>query len=263
MSYSLVIDFQQYVKIYREIQAQFPGRHVPDPYLFDRNISNSANLSNIALHFLDSTATAAYVCALRPLVVEVASRIASNGEIERAYLRHRDKTVSVAGSVALSSLAKIGSSCPETLTIIEHYLQKNHFFSMIDLETIDQHELQSVFLSFFRLLTADREKFHRYVDSALLHSAVSSEKTSAVNKLLAVKILAIHLFLSEKVAVEMIRNHIGPGPFLGVYEGVDGIDYEFLALYEAQRLADLLKYPCLQAARTENKYTVKFSRARP
>ncbi|KAG7889896.1 hypothetical protein KL936_002570 [Ogataea polymorpha] len=258
MSYSLVIDFQQYLKIYREIQAQFPGRLVPDPYLFDKNISNSANLSNIALHFFDINATAAYVCALRPLVVEVVSRIASNDAIERAYLNRRNKSVSVAGSAALSSLSKIGTSCPETLTIIEYYLQKNQFFSMIDIETIDQHELQSILLSFYRLLTAHRDKFHRYVDSALLHSIISSERSSSVNKLLAIKILAIHLFLSEKVAAEMIHNHIGRGPFLGVYEGVDQIDYEFVALYEAQRLADMLKYPSLKPARAENKYTVKF-----
>ncbi|KAG7818238.1 hypothetical protein KL928_003239 [Ogataea angusta] len=258
MSYSLVIDFQQYFRIYREIQAQFPGRLVHDPYLYDKNISNSANLSNIALHFLDNNAIAAYICALRPLVVEAASRIASNDEIESAYLRHSNKVVSVAGSVALSSLAKIGASCPETLTIVEYYLQKKHFFSMINPETIDQHELQSILLAFYRLLTADREKFHRYVDSALLHSAINSGKTSAVNKLLAVKTLTIHLFLSEKVAVEMIRNHIGAGPYLGVYEGVDQMDYDFVALYEAQRLADLLKYPFLQPARAENKYTVKF-----
>ncbi|KAH3662481.1 hypothetical protein OGAPHI_005733 [Ogataea philodendri] len=257
MSYSLVIDFQKYFQIYKDVRGRVCSNRIPEPFLFDKSVSNSANLSNLALSLLTNEAIEPYICSLRPLMVELASRLVTNDEIEKTYLKLAQKPVNVAGSVSLSSLTKIGTSCPEILTIIEYYLQKKQFWTMIHPETIDQHEMHWILLSFYRLVRTNCEKFSRYIDSALLYTIISSDRTTGVNKYLAIRILAVCLFLSEKVALEMV-SRIPKDQLFGVYEYTDSVDYQFLDLYEAKRLETIQNSIHLSPAASENKYTIKF-----
>ncbi|KAG0682447.1 peptide-N4-(N-acetyl-beta- glucosaminyl)asparagine amidase [Pichia californica] len=150
---------------------------IPSCYIFNNSLSNDENLSNLSIHLLDIHACSCDMFSYKPLIVELTARLIHNPQLERAFLLANDTKCIIEGSQILSSLAMIMTYTQEISILTEHFLIGKDFFLSLKncITSITQSELQSIFLSFYRLLNTDRQKFHKFIDPQTLHSFISTK----------------------------------------------------------------------------------------
>ncbi|ODV86523.1 hypothetical protein CANARDRAFT_27715 [[Candida] arabinofermentans NRRL YB-2248] len=258
----IIIDLKESYGIFKGFASFYENKKFSDPLQFDKSITNSENLSNLAIKFLDDRSTSIFLHAYNPLTIEIAARIITNEDIEKLYLAQENYQTSISGSISLNALAKIITSTNEISTLTEYFLQKKQFFAKLksNFDSLKHDELQLILLAFYRLINSDRQRFYKYIDPEVLYSILSNESSSSINKYLSIKILSSYLYLSEKVRLQMIDTHVNQEELSGYYEGDNGINYKLLPIMEAKRLSNLSKLKSLESVTIESQYTVSFTK---
>lgn len=101
----------------------------------------------------------------------------------------------------------------------------------------DQSTLADL-LACYRLLAHDRGVFVQFVNPGLLNSVLATETAEPAVKYMALRLLAQVLEVSENVREEWMKKHFADGAEIsGMFDEMNGVDYRFLALIEAKRLA--------------------------
>ncbi|GME79354.1 unnamed protein product [Ambrosiozyma monospora] len=249
---SITLDLRQVGTLYKEFKFQYPKKTISNIHQFDKSVSNVQNLSNLSVQLLDDRSTSCIYYIYKPLIIELVTRLINNDNLEEHYLSINDLPNKVPGSTVLNAIAKINSITPDISILVEYFLdQKNFFVSLKNcITTIGQNELQLTLLAFYRLITTDRQRFHRFIDPEVLHSILAAQETTNINKYLAIQILASYLFLAEKVKLDMIKKNINSDELNGYYEGDHDVNYSFLAILEAKRLSNLSKLPTSEPTTT-------------
>ncbi|KAG0682446.1 hypothetical protein C6P42_002987 [Pichia californica] len=234
---------------------------IPSCYIFNNSLSNDENLSNLSIHLLDIHACSCDMFSYKPLIVELTARLIHNPQLERAFLLANDTKCIIEGSQILSSLAMIMTYTQEISILTEHFLIGKDFFLSLKncITSITQSELQSIFLSFYRLLNTDRQKFHKFIDPQTLHSFISTNSTSNINKYLSILILAKYTFLSEEAKCQMIEQNVDQNDLIGNLDGDSNVNYKFLSLLESQRLSNISKLSPLKDTFISSSFTISIS----
>lgn len=233
MSQEITLNVSTCQRQYDTYRSLYPQKRISDLLSFDTHSTISENLDQLALFSLESS-TGVYH-AFRPIFVELAARLVDKSKLEREYCESRN--LSPSGYIVLEGLSRVYAFADEVGVFLEVLVQKRDFFS--DLPNVPSAELQSILLSFFRMLNKDYKRFQRYVRPTILYSLLDKE-ISSVCKFLVIQVLCISLSLSESVCEEMQKTYIF-GPPLGDYDGEENVDYTFFPIFESGRVSNFEK----------------------
>lgn len=257
---TLIFDLKKSKEVYDGFRRFYPKKSIPPPYCFNKSKSNDQNLSYLSIHLLDNKACLCDLFAYKPLIIELVARLIFTPKLERDFLELNNITFAIEGTQVLSSLSAILTYTQEISTLTEHFLDSRDFFNSLRncLKTISQSELQLFLLSFYRLLATDQQRFQKFIDPQLLHSLVTEDATSDINKYISIWILSKYLYLSEDAKYKAIEQHVNQNDLLGSLDGDDNINFRFLPIYEAQRLSNLSKLAVLEDCFETSPFTVTF-----
>lgn len=257
---TLIFDFKKSFDVHNNFKKFYNKKSIPVFYNYNKSISNEENLNKLSLHILDINATACDLFAYKPLIIELSARLINNPNLERLYLKSNDLIQTIEGSKVLTTLSLILTYTQEVSILTEHFLILKDFFHSLKncSNSILQEELQNLLLAFYRLITTDREKFYRFIDPQVLHSLISKDETSNINKYISILILSKYLFLSEDAKCQMIEQNVGESSLNGKLDSDDNVNFKFLTLFEAQRLSNLSKLIPTDDCFTESTSTVLF-----
>lgn len=237
---TVTIDLDESVQVYRKFQSFYPKKQILEPYQYNYEVSNSENLTEICIQLLDDASCICYLYSYRPLAVELVARLIGNAtSLESGY------TLTIPGSKVLSAVARIVTVAKETTNLVEHYLGECNFFA--NLNQANDSELEQTLLAFYRLLVADRNRFSKFINPVMLEQ-IFNESNSNVAKYLAIQLEAIYLSLSEAVRDSLVEKHVDSN-LSGQLDG-ETFNYQFLPVFEAQRLSNLTRLPTLKPSTT-------------
>ncbi|GMM27764.1 AAA family ATPase midasin [Martiniozyma asiatica (nom. inval.)] len=259
---NIIIDLKESFEVYKTFQKFYTKKQIPDYCAFNKKLTINENLNNIAIHMLDNRSTSCDHFAFDPIVIELVARLISNPSLARKHLELDNMKYVIEGSQSLSCISKILTSTPEVKSLTEYFLESRSFFDCLKncLQAIPQSELQSLLLSFYRLITADRQKFQRFIDPDTLYNILSF--ASDINKYLSILILSEYLFLSEDVLNQMIEKHVNKENLFGTLDGDSNVNFQFLQILEAQRLSNLSKFqPANVSVNTHSQSIIKITEA--
>jgi midasin len=259
----LIFDFKTSMEVYNNFKKFYNKRSIPSFYNFNKSLSNDQNLTNLSLHLLNVNSCTCTLFAYKSLIIELLARLIHNPQIERSYLESNKITQTIEGIHTLTALSLILSYTQEVSILTEHFLISKDFFHALKncTNSINQFELQTLLLSFYRLINTDREKFYRFIDPQILHSLISNDSTSNINKYISIHILSKYLFLSEIVRNQMIQKNIDESNLIGKLDGDNNINFKFLSLLEAQRLSNLSKLTPIDDCFVESSSTIVFNQS--
>lgn len=258
---TMLFDLKKSKEVYSTFKKFYTKKPIPAFYNFDKSLSNDENLSNLCIHLLDIKACACDLFAYKPLIIELCARLIFNPQLERSYLTLNNISYTIEGSQILSVLANIITYTQEISILVEHFLIGKDFFHSLNncQASLSQWELQSILLSFYRLLVTDRQKFHRFIDPQVLNSLISNDSTSNINKYLAILILSMYLYFSEETKSQMLNQKVDTDNLIGSLDGELNVNFKFLPLLEAQRLSNLSKLFPLDDCFEKSLFTIPIS----
>jgi midasin len=207
---------------------------------FDTEKSIGDNLDNIAIISLDISLTAASLYSLEDIFLHFVSCWISNDTIEVQYTQLKGLNTKIKGSCIITALGRIVSLAHQVTPLLEFYLSNNDIFAQINekLDKISDSELKEVLLAFYRLLYADCDRFLRFISPDILAKILSTRTDDDVTRFLAVQLLAKYLKLSEAAKNDVLKNYVGDVQLISDYENDPNIDFRFLSILEAKRLAN-------------------------
>lgn len=214
------------------------------PFQWEFSASTLSNLNRLALFALHPSSTTAVLYAYQPVFLDVMARWAENtAHFERSYAESNQIALYIPGSIVLAAMSRVAGLYPESLTLIESYIEKIHLDSVLAdaASKSDPETLQMPLLEMYRLLQGKPLRFKPYVSVSTLFKVVQLGPEYAVAKYLAVQMLGAALNASEISIDNMVQNH-APGTVVGSYEG-QTLDYRFVDLAEAKRLANFERLP--------------------
>ncbi|CAI8507145.1 unnamed protein product [Pichia kudriavzevii] len=214
-----------------------------------------------AYTFLNIDASTCDAFSYRPILIEIIARLIHNPQIERLYLQLNKIDHVIEGTQVLYSSSIVNTFTNEISILVEHFLILKDFFHSLKncINTISQSELQVLLLSFYRLISTNRDKFYRFIDPQVLHSLVANKSTSDINKYISILILSKYLFLSEEARSQMIKQHVDEANIVGDLDGDQNVDFNLLSLLEAQRLSNLSKITPSSECFIESNSTITFT----
>ncbi|QPG72905.1 hypothetical protein FOA43_000208 [Brettanomyces nanus] len=161
---------------------------------------------------------------------------------------------SITPQAMLPRQSGILTSAKEVANLVEYFLDSKRFFYALSQcsTSISQSELQTILLAFYRLISADRQKFIRFIDPVLLHTAITTDSTSDINKYLAILLESSYLSIAEDVKLHNIEKYVDKSKLIGVFDKEPSFNYEFISLFEGQRLSNLSKLPFLSECLESN-----------
>lgn len=211
----------------------FPLQKLNDYYCFDFNKSTDENLSSLALWSLNQDYTVPHLFIYNDLFLDCCSRWIS-GQDSHYFVQ------------IINALGRIISLFPESSQLTEHFLSKN--FDYLDAilqtyETQETNDIETILLSYYRLLDYDRIRFEKYLKAVTLYNLLKHD--SNVVKFLSLKLISLQVNMSESAYETIKSKHLDPSsfPILGFYEGSQNINFEFLELNEAKRLSNFSRLP--------------------
>lgn len=207
---------------------------------FNTEKSITENLKALAIASLDPSLTTASLYSLEDIFLDFVSSWISLDSIEAQYIASKKLSCAVKGSVVLCSLGRVVSLAPQTRPLLELFLSQHDIFSQIEAhgENVSQVELRDILLAFYRLLYADCDRFITFVSPDTLAKILTWKESDLVVKFLAVKLLSKYLKLSETAQNDMLKNQVGDSSIIADYETDHNVDYRFLPILEAKRLAN-------------------------
>lgn len=244
----IVINLKETERLY-EVYGLHSNRSIPEIYKFKQELSIGENLNQLSLFGLSQTVPTFY--AFKPVFLDLICRWIENyRNFETEYNKVYHTENSVEGSIVLLSLSKLVGISNESVNLIEYYLSNIDILDDVErkLNIIDQRELESILLSFYRLANHDFFKFGKFINPRILYTILSSQ-SSNVAKYLSVLILSICLQSSESVLNDMMNLHISDD-LHSLYEG-SNMDYKFLSLSEAKRLQNFHNLPKYESNSTD------------
>ncbi|SCV04461.1 LAMI_0H16314g1_1 [Lachancea mirantina] len=188
------------------------------------NVADS--LCFLAEQILKSSSTTAYLWIYQPILLDIVARWASRRE--RQYY-----------SSVISAIGEIVALFPQTTGLVEFFLEH----ASGDLNELLQErkigdDVHRTLLAFYRLLSWDRTRFVAYVRPEVFYQVLRSAASSQIEKLLCCKILGMHMNMTEKAQIAMQKSFgCHAIAMRGVYGNDLGVDYQFLELNEAKRIA--------------------------
>lgn len=258
---TLIVDFKKSMEVYTAFKCFYTKKSLPPFYNYNKAISNEDNLTELSQHLLDLSVTTCDSFTYKPLIIELCARLIHNPVIERTYLKQNDIDILIEGTKVLSTLALIQTFNSEISILTEHFLMSRDFFSSLKncVSAISQSELQDLLLAFYRLISADRQKFFKFIDPQLLHTIIADKVSNQINKFIAILLLSKYLFLSEEARNQMIQQKIDESDLNGTLDGDFNVNFKYLSLIETQRLSNLSKLTSLEDCFVESLSTIVFS----
>lgn len=239
----LRIDLEGSQRVFKTFQRFYPKKHIKDMFNVDRQTTNLQLIKEICINLLDDTSGMCYTFAFKPLIVELVTRLISDDSIEKDFTLQFNEHHIVKSSFILSYIAKLIGYDRDIETLVEYFLEKNNFcFEIRQNENkISQNELQSILVSYLRIISYNREKFGRFIDSKLIHEIIFDKNCSNINRLLSIQIEASIISLSEDVKNQMIKYYVDEKNLIGSLGSEKGFNFQLFQLFEAQRLSNLTK----------------------
>ncbi|KAH3685853.1 hypothetical protein WICPIJ_003141 [Wickerhamomyces pijperi] len=243
MSDQVVLNYTESQSRFADFIAFYERKSIDSAALeFDVSKSITENLNILSVKALKPELSTALLYSLEPIYLDFISRWISNQTIELEY-------------------AKSNSIHNNTIN------DQNDIFAQVE-EKLDaivasQEELQMILVAFFRLLQQDQDRFMKFVSPDTI-SKILGSSNSAINKYLAVLILAQYLSFSEKAQNDMLNNFLkSEESLVGSLEGDSNIDFRFLGVLEAKRLANYQKLSSQltnhEAGKTDSMITIENS----
>ncbi|CCH41350.1 Midasin [Wickerhamomyces ciferrii] len=239
MSDTIIFNYSEAQDRYDQFKKFYNRKQLPQQlFQFDTTKTINENLRQLALVSLEPTITSAYLYSFDQIFLDLVSRWISDESIEIEYNQLNKQSNIINGTVILSSLAKIISLSPNITSLVEYYLENLNIFQNLETNQskISNLELQQILLAFHRLLYHDQQRFIRFISPHTLTNILKFTEDEVV-KFLIIQILSKYLNLTEKAKNDLLNNHITK-PIIGSYESDKNIDYQFLSVLEAQRLAN-------------------------
>lgn len=257
----LIVDFKKSMEVHSDFKKFYSRKQIPAFCNYNTSLSKDENLSNLCLHFLNIDASTCDAFSYRPILIEIIARLIHNPQIERLYLQLNKIDHVIEGTQVLYSSSIVNTFTNEISILVEHFLILKDFFHSLKncINTISQSELQVLLLSFYRLISTNRDKFYRFIDPQVLHSLVANKSTSDINKYISILILSKYLFLSEEARSQMIKQHVDEANIVGDLDGDQNVDFNLLSLLEAQRLSNLSKITPSSECFIESNSTITFT----
>lgn len=239
----LRIDLDNSQRVFKAFQAFYPKKHINDMFKINRHIAKSQLIKDICINLLDDASGMCYTFAFKPLTVEFVTRLISDEDIEKEFSLQFNKHHVVKSSFILSYIAKLIGYDEDIATLGEYFLEKNNFCFRIreNAKDINQEELQSILISFFRIISYDKEKFVKFIDSTLIHDIILNSNCSDINRLLSIEIETSIVSLSEDVKNQMTKHYVNEKNLIGSLGCETNFNFMFFPLFEAQRLSNLSK----------------------
>ncbi|GME69778.1 unnamed protein product [[Candida] boidinii] len=258
---SLLLNIRECNTVFNNNLENGPYKKSYNKFGFNPKLTISENLTQLAVLLLNDSDTINIAFAFKPVLVNLVSELISNQDLETVFLKKFDlHQNTIIGSHILNSIAKIVQIFDECTTLVEHYLNKKKFFLQLkeNINNLDQNELQTILLAFYRLIKKDRQRFHNFVYPKVLYDICSDEtgKFTSTNKFLSREILAIYLQLSDEIA-QTIRNTLTDCK--SIYEGDSNIDYKFLPVLESKRLSLISSMQQSKPTLEKTKYTIEIN----
>lgn len=244
MNNGVSVDLSLSDALYEAYYEKAPSKKVP-AFQFDRTLSVSQNLDQLAVFALHPDATLAVLYSYKPIFLDIVGRWVSNpAKYEEEYAQQGGNTSRIRGSTILHALSRLVGTSSECLSLIEHYVSGEDFCCRLGELSgkkgrSERLELESILLAFYRLVCFDVLTYRQYVSPETLYALLETDGTNLfVAKHLAVHVLCKYLDASEASQSEMLKLHISPeSALISVHES-DETDYQYLALIEAKRLAN-------------------------
>lgn len=227
---NILIDLDQAARLHDEFRKL--GGPV-ETYQFDTTLSIGENLDLLAQYALKPQTTLAAAYAYPTVFLDLVARWVANAPRFEHSLQNK-----VPGSAILCAVGRLGRIVPEATNLIEHFVSQFPFPSIVE---ADDAELHDILLAFYRILRINSVRFKPFVVPEVLYSIIGTR--DAVSRLLAIDIISIYLDASEQSRASMIEVHTS-GDLKAPYE-TSVIDYRYLALTEAQRIARHTNLPSI------------------
>lgn len=231
---SVILDLESALERFYIFNRTYPAEALDKFFEFDSHVSTTENLQRLSQLLLSKSCHVGYLFVYKTILLEIISRwINNHNKLEQC--------VSV-----FDVCGRIIGLFPVCKPLVEQFLDRNneHIIAILQNHSSrDEQELRTILLAYYRLLYHDKEAFGKYVRPDLLYSIVDAAKMEVIT-LLSLKILSIYLDAGERVIDEMMEAHIGTDTQLyGHYELDTQVDYRFLELNEAKRLANFARLP--------------------
>ncbi|KAK9466820.1 hypothetical protein V1512DRAFT_275936 [Lipomyces arxii] len=174
------------------------------------------DLDKLALFALDPVFTAGILRAFYPLFLDLAARWLVDGIAEP--------------NVVAAAFGRVLPLIPHAAVHAHSFFQNYGWLGSTDLQDL---------VTLYRLIVFDKPQFESLVDTKLILNVITDLNTGNPQKYVAILIWAAHLGLSDKATNELVNKYTSntEKPLLGVYEGVQDIDYFFFLLIEAKRIS--------------------------
>ncbi|ODV93781.1 hypothetical protein PACTADRAFT_71717 [Pachysolen tannophilus NRRL Y-2460] len=245
MNNDIIIDLDSFYRSYRNFKSHYELKNIPDCIELKSSDSVEHSLDELSKFLLKDLAVFPLYYSLRPIFIELTSRLITNLDLESEEL-HKHK-FNIPGSIILNSICKVVQFSGELLLLVEWFLKRQEFFKQIEKKlsnnVANQFELQNLLLAFYRLILKDRQKFVNFVNPKILYSILRNDNSTLTNKFLSIQLLSLYLQLSESLKIEMIELYLKNEEPKGYYEGDEYINYTFLSVLEAKRLSNFTKLP--------------------
>ncbi|SCU90222.1 LADA_0F02608g1_1 [Lachancea dasiensis] len=213
--------------------GHFAKRQVSDYAEIDFQKSPTENLQHISQVALNSKFPLAYTFIFRPVYLDMVARWAL------CVSDAKDRSTIVA-----DRLGQAIGVYPETAMLCDYFLDHHHqhLNLILDMgESQPENSLHQILLAYYRFLRFDCERFSRFVAPPALYKLLQGNYANNAIKLLSVKLLSMCLRLAEQATLDLVHKHTNMSEdYSGVFGPYDGdieVDYRFLELNEAQRLA--------------------------
>ncbi|XBW36301.1 hypothetical protein QEN19_001887 [Hanseniaspora menglaensis] len=139
----------------------------------------------------------------------------------------------------LKSLAMIINFNKDIASLVEYYVKENIQYLEAVMLTNDKKDIEILLLAFYRLIKFDKLKFLKFMKADLLSQIISGNEYSVVSKILAIKIYAYMVQMTEKIESAHLSKLKGSSlnGLIGKCDNIEEFDYEFIDLNEGNRLA--------------------------
>ncbi|KAI5949928.1 hypothetical protein KGF54_005406 [Candida jiufengensis] len=238
------LNLDQVEEAFKCFQISYPITFRDKFYKFNNNISINENLNHLSLFALHNPILS-YYC-YKPIFLELISRW-----IQSPNLFEQSSTF-ITGCKILSSLSQLLNISYEYLNLFELFLQNFEFEYS---KNIDIYELDSILLSYYRLLQFDTKRFKQYIKPNIIYNILENEE-SKVSKYFAIQIITMYISASEQVRNNMFKKYdIGEE----IYSKNSSLNHYFLPLAEAKRISNIKTLPTLDSHDSKNILKIPYS----
>jgi midasin len=255
MSDQISLNYTNSLKNFNDFQKFYSKKQALQNISLDFNTSKTIveNLNDFASLLLDSNLTTSILVSFNGIFLDLVSRCIADSNTELKYTQSNGLNSSIKGSHVLSTLGRIIHLAPEVAPLVEFFLENNPIFQNLEnnLSSVEETELHHILLAFYRLSQFDHNRYLNFIQLDLL-SVILKASTNSVIKFLCIQLLAKGLNLAEKAKNDMLSNQIGEQPIIASYENDSEIDYRFLPVLEAQRLANFHKIKDINSENEKN-----------